>query len=157
MLLTYKGQDLAVLQVESKWLPNKVGGWGGSEARLRGLLRGRAARSPVCMASGLQPPALLLPATCGVAATDPYQPPNEPQLTPNRPTQPTDPTDPNRPTHPQALEAKLCYGTSSIEHPGVQMITMERGRYYLGGTVVGLELPKRCGAERSVFFRVRRP
>lgn len=35
---------------------------------------------------------------------------------------------PNKP-----LEAKNCYGTSSIEHPGVQMISMERGQYYLGG------------------------
>jgi hypothetical protein len=50
------------------------------------------------------------------------------------------PTAANR----QALEAKLCYGTSSLEHPGVQMISMERGRYYLGGRVWGLELPKRC-------------
>lgn len=29
---------------------------------------------------------------------------------------------PNKP-----LEAKQCYGTSSLEHPGVQMISMERG------------------------------
>ncbi|KAI8475147.1 MAG: hypothetical protein J3K34DRAFT_81103 [Monoraphidium minutum] len=65
VLLTYKGQDLAVLEVDSKWLPNK------------------------------------------------------------------------------ALEAKQCYGTSSLEHPGVQMISMERGKYYLGGRVHGLELPKR--------------
>lgn len=34
---------------------------------------------------------------------------------------------PNKP-----LEAKNCYGTSSIEHPAVQMITMERGKYYMG-------------------------
>jgi hypothetical protein len=34
---------------------------------------------------------------------------------------------PNKP-----LEAKMCYGTSSLEHPGVQMISMERGKYYLG-------------------------
>ena len=41
---------------------------------------------------------------------------------------------PNKP-----LEAQKCYGTTSIEHPAVQMITMERGRYYMGtagGTAV---------------------
>ena len=37
---------------------------------------------------------------------------------------------PNKP-----LEALKCYGTSSLEHPGVQMISMERGKYYLGGKV----------------------
>ncbi|KAK9868083.1 hypothetical protein WJX84_003836 [Apatococcus fuscideae] len=46
-----------------------------------------------------------------------------------------------RPNKP--LEALKCYGTSSIEHPAVQMISMERGKYYLGGKVTGLELPKR--------------
>ena len=35
-----------------------------------------------------------------------------------------------RPNKP--LEALKCYGTSSIEHPAVQMISMERGKYYLG-------------------------
>ena len=34
---------------------------------------------------------------------------------------------PNKP-----LEAKNCYGTTSIEHPAVQMISMERGKYYMG-------------------------
>ena len=34
---------------------------------------------------------------------------------------------PNKP-----LEAKHCYGTTSIEHPAVQMISMERGKYYMG-------------------------
>ena len=67
VLLTYKGQNLAVLDVESKWQPNK------------------------------------------------------------------------------AKETKLCYGTSSLEHPGVQMVAMERGKYYLGGAIRGLELPKRSG------------
>lgn len=28
----------------------------------------------------------------------------------------------------KALEAKQCYGTSSVEHPGVMMITTERGK-----------------------------
>jgi sulfate adenylyltransferase len=45
---------------------------------------------------------------------------------------------PNKP-----LEAKNCYGTTSIEHPAVQMITMERGKYYMGGKIEGLQLPTR--------------
>ena len=65
VLLTYKGQDLAALQVEAKWEPDKV------------------------------------------------------------------------------AEAKGCYGTTSIEHPAVRMITMERKRFYLGGSLQGLELPQR--------------
>jgi ATP sulfurylase len=65
VLLTYKGQDIGVLEVESKWLPNK------------------------------------------------------------------------------AKETKECYLSSSLEHPGVQMVSMERGKYYLGGKVWGLDLPKR--------------
>ena len=65
LLLTYKGQDLAVLQVEDKWEPDKV------------------------------------------------------------------------------LEAKGCYGTTSLEHPAVRMIATERKRFYLGGTLQGLELPHR--------------
>ena len=65
LLLTYKGQDLAVLDVEDKWEPNKV------------------------------------------------------------------------------AEAKGCYGTTSIEHPAVRMITMERKRFYLGGSLQGLALPER--------------
>ncbi len=65
LLLTYKGQGLAVLEVEDKWEPNKV------------------------------------------------------------------------------AEAKGCYGTTSIEHPAVRMITMERKRFYLGGSLQGLALPER--------------
>ena len=65
LLLTYKGQDLAVLEVEDKWEPDKV------------------------------------------------------------------------------AEAKGCYGTTSIEHPAVRMITMERQRFYLGGSLKGLALPER--------------
>lgn len=30
VLLTYKGQDIATLDVESRWTPNKVGGGPGS-------------------------------------------------------------------------------------------------------------------------------
>ncbi len=40
-------------------------------------------------------------------------------------------------------EAKGCYGTTSLEHPAVRMIAMERKKFYLGGTIEGLELPKR--------------
>ena len=65
LLLTYRGQELAVLTVESKWEPDK------------------------------------------------------------------------------AREAQGCYGTTSIEHPAVRMITGERGHWYLGGGVQGLELPRR--------------
>lgn len=65
LLLTYQGQELAVLTVESRWEPDKV------------------------------------------------------------------------------KEAKGCYGTTSLEHPAVRMIATERGRYYLGGRVQGLELPRR--------------
>lgn len=65
VLLTYKGQNIAVVEVESKWVPNKV------------------------------------------------------------------------------LETRLCYGTASLEHPGTLMVATERGKYYLGGKVVGLELPRR--------------
>jgi sulfate adenylyltransferase len=43
----------------------------------------------------------------------------------------------------KALEAKHCYGTTSLEHPAVQMIAMERGKYYMGGKIEGLELPTR--------------
>ena len=34
-------------------------------------------------------------------------------------------------------------GTSSLEHPGVQMVAMERGSIYLGGSITGLNLPDR--------------
>ncbi len=65
VLLTYKGQSLAVLNIEEKWEPDKV------------------------------------------------------------------------------LEAQGCYGTTSLEHPAVRMIATERKRFYLGGGLQGLELPKR--------------
>tara|TARA_Y100001968_G_scaffold333516_1_gene396843 strand:+ start:80 stop:1255 length:1176 start_codon:yes stop_codon:yes gene_type:complete len=65
VLLKYKGQDLAILNIEDKWEPNKV------------------------------------------------------------------------------IEAKFCYGTTSLEHPAVKMISMERKKFYLGGTLTGFELPKR--------------
>jgi sulfate adenylyltransferase len=65
LLLTYRGQELAVLTVESRWEPDKV------------------------------------------------------------------------------KEAWGCYGTTSLEHPAVRMIATERGRFYFGGRVQGLELPQR--------------
>ena len=43
----------------------------------------------------------------------------------------------------KAREALGCYGTSSLEHPAVRMIATERGRFYLGGSLVGMELPQR--------------
>lgn len=43
----------------------------------------------------------------------------------------------------KAAEAKKCYGTSSIEHPAVSMITTERGKYYIGGKITGLNVPIR--------------
>ena len=41
------------------------------------------------------------------------------------------------------LEAKSCYGTNSLDHPAVKMIFHERGKFYLGGKIYGLELPRR--------------
>jgi sulfate adenylyltransferase len=43
----------------------------------------------------------------------------------------------------KAQEAQGCYGTTSIEHPAVRMISGERGRFYIGGQLQGLELPQR--------------
>jgi sulfate adenylyltransferase len=43
----------------------------------------------------------------------------------------------------KVVEAKGCYGTTSLEHPAVRMIATERGRYYLGGRLKGLALPRR--------------
>jgi len=43
----------------------------------------------------------------------------------------------------KVLESKKCYGTTSIEHPAVAMITTERGKYYCGGAITGLNIPKR--------------
>lgn len=65
VLLTYKGQDIAILDVESQFKPNKV------------------------------------------------------------------------------KEVASCYGSSSLEHPAVSMVAWERGPYYLGGKITGLDLPKR--------------
>ncbi len=43
----------------------------------------------------------------------------------------------------KSSEAKFCYGTNSLDHPAVKMIFHERGRFYLGGKIYGLQLPKR--------------
>ncbi|MBO6971080.1 MAG: sulfate adenylyltransferase [Prochlorococcus marinus CUG1431] len=43
----------------------------------------------------------------------------------------------------KSLEAELCYGTNSLDHPAVKMIFNERGRFYIGGRVFGFELPIR--------------
>jgi len=40
-------------------------------------------------------------------------------------------------------ECLECYGTASIEHPGVRMVAMERGSHYIGGSLEGLEVPVR--------------
>jgi len=41
------------------------------------------------------------------------------------------------------LECIKCYGTATIEHPGVRMVAMERGKFYIGGSVTGLGVPTR--------------
>lgn len=43
----------------------------------------------------------------------------------------------------KSIEAEFCYGTNSLDHPAVKMIFNERGRYYIGGKIYGLELPNR--------------
>ena len=58
-----------------------------------------------------------------------------------------DPSSKWRPNKP--LEAKQCYRTTSLEHPAVSMVSGERGKYYMGGKVQGLELPKRVFPCRS--------
>lgn len=43
----------------------------------------------------------------------------------------------------KVMEAQKCYGTTSIEHPAVYMITAERGNVYCGGEILGLNKPPR--------------
>lgn len=43
----------------------------------------------------------------------------------------------------KVVEAKNCYGSTSIEHPAVLMISMERKPDYCGGKVEGLTVPTR--------------
>merc|ERR1711966_266731 len=40
-------------------------------------------------------------------------------------------------------ETKECYGTSELEHGGTLMVATERGKYYMGGKVTGLNTPVR--------------
>jgi len=42
----------------------------------------------------------------------------------------------------KVVEAKECYGTSSLEHPTVASLVQEIGKYYIGGRMHGFELPK---------------
>jgi len=51
------------------------------------------------------------------------------------------------------LETVKCYGVGTIEHPGVRMVAMERGKYYIGGSVQGLGVPTRefpCATPKEV-------
>jgi sulfate adenylyltransferase len=71
----------------------------------------------------------------------------------------------------KVVEAKGCYGTTSLEHPAVRMIATERRRYYIGGLIQGLQLPVRVfpcktpaevraglpGGEDVVAFQCRNP
>jgi len=43
----------------------------------------------------------------------------------------------------KAVEAQKCYGTTTVEHPAVSMIHTERGQFYTGGKIQGLNVPKR--------------
>ena len=43
----------------------------------------------------------------------------------------------------KAKECSKCYGTTSIEHPGVRMVASERGTYYIGGKLTGITMPTR--------------
>merc|ERR1712187_106966 len=44
-------------------------------------------------------------------------------------------------TPDKVLEAKECYGTTSLEHPTVHSLISEQGKYYIGGRLHGLSLP----------------
>jgi len=46
-------------------------------------------------------------------------------------------------TPDKVKECKNCYGTSELEHPGTLMVATERGKYYMGGKVTGLNIPVR--------------
>jgi sulfate adenylyltransferase len=56
-------------------------------------------------------------------------------------------------TPDKPLECVKCYGVGTIEHPGVRMVAMERGKYYIGGSVQGLGVPVRdfpCATPKEV-------
>eukprot|EP01120_Amphizonella_sp_Union-15-10_P011526 TRINITY_DN490_c0_g1_i1.p1 TRINITY_DN490_c0_g1~~TRINITY_DN490_c0_g1_i1.p1 ORF type:complete len:710 (+),score=161.80 TRINITY_DN490_c0_g1_i1:74-2131(+) len=40
-------------------------------------------------------------------------------------------------------EALKIYGTVSLDHPGVSDLVLNRGKYYIGGKIHGLDIPKR--------------
>merc|ERR1719454_288068 len=42
----------------------------------------------------------------------------------------------------KVLEAKECYGTTSLEHPTVHSLIAEQGKYYVGGRLHGLTMPQ---------------
>jgi sulfate adenylyltransferase len=46
-------------------------------------------------------------------------------------------------TPDKPLECLKCYGTSAIEHLGALMVATERGKYYMGGKITGLNKPVR--------------
>lgn len=43
----------------------------------------------------------------------------------------------------KVAECKKCYGTSELEHPGTLMVATQRGKYYMGGKLTGLNSPIR--------------
>merc|ERR1712048_900350 len=45
-------------------------------------------------------------------------------------------------TPDKVLEARECYGTTSLEHPTVYSLIAEQGKYYIGGRLHGLSVPK---------------
>lgn len=75
----------------------------------------------------------------------------------------TSPSETGAPLSPRytpdkPLECLKCYGTSSLEHPGTQMVAMERGKYYLGGALAGLAKPVReFPCETPAEVRARLP
>ena len=53
----------------------------------------------------------------------------------------------------KTVEAHHIFGTTSLEHPGVLDLAAHRGRFYAGGAIHGLSLPKRemvCATPREV-------
>jgi sulfate adenylyltransferase len=78
-----------------------------------------------------------------------------PSPTPSLPSshRPTLSPPPPFPPRPQAKEAHNVFGTSSLEHPGVYDLATNRGRFYYGGPVFGLAVPKRsmpCKSPKEV-------
>jgi len=43
----------------------------------------------------------------------------------------------------KVAECKKCYGETTLEHPGVLMVATERGQFYVGGEIKGLNKPAR--------------